>query len=119
VEIAISLFRYKGSKVWTMDFVIHGQRIRGNTGTRFKTLARKIEDNRRRALVEGSAGIKKHRQTDRARVRADFAGCVRSGVNGTPTFFMNGQRHNGSFDFDSFSRAMERAARPHTPLRGE
>jgi protein-disulfide isomerase len=52
-------------------------------------------------------------------VRADFAGCVRSGVNGTPTFFMNGQRHNGSFDFDSFSRAMERAARPHTPLRGE
>src|ERR1700694_5064581 len=25
-QIAMSLFRYKGSKVWTMDFVIHGQR---------------------------------------------------------------------------------------------
>ena len=27
----MSLFRYKGSKVWTMDFVIHGQRIREST----------------------------------------------------------------------------------------
>lgn len=45
-----------------MDFVIHGQRIRESTGTRSKTLAGKIEDNRRRALEEGSAGIKKRRQ---------------------------------------------------------
>ena len=58
----MSVFRYKGSKVWTMDFVIHGQRIRESTGTRSKTTASKIEDNRRRALEEGSAGIKKHRQ---------------------------------------------------------
>ncbi len=58
----MSLFRYKGSKVWTMDFVVHGQRIRESTGTRSKTLAGKIEDNRRRALEEGAAGIKKHRQ---------------------------------------------------------
>jgi len=58
----MSLFRYKGSKVWTMDFVIHGQRIRETTGTRSKTLAGKIEDKRRRALEEGSAGIRKHQQ---------------------------------------------------------
>ena len=58
----MSLFRYKGSKVWTMDFVVHGQRIRESTGTRSKTLAGRIEDNRRRALEEGAAGIKKHRQ---------------------------------------------------------
>jgi protein-disulfide isomerase len=45
--------------------------------------------------------------TYRARVRADFAGGVRSGVNGTPTFFINGHRHNGSFDFDSLSEAIE------------
>jgi hypothetical protein len=25
----MSVFRYKGSKVWTMDFEFHGQRIRG------------------------------------------------------------------------------------------
>jgi len=30
-----------------------------------------------------------------ARVKADFAGGVRSGVNGTPTFFMNGERYDG------------------------
>ncbi len=32
-------------------------------------------------------------------VRADFSSGVRSGVNGTPTFFINGQRHDGSFEF--------------------
>jgi protein-disulfide isomerase len=31
-------------------------------------------------------------------VRADFLGGVRSGVNGTPTFFINGQRHDGAWD---------------------
>ncbi len=35
------------------------------------------------------------------RVREDFMSGVRSGVNGTPTFFINGQRHNGPADFDS------------------
>ena len=30
-------------------------------------------------------------------VRADFLGGVRSGVNGTPTFFINGRRHDGSY----------------------
>jgi integrase len=58
----MSVFRYKGSKVWTMDFMIHGQRIRESTGTRSKTLALKIEDKRRRALEEGAAGIRKQRQ---------------------------------------------------------
>jgi integrase len=58
----MAIFRYKGSKVWTMDFLFHGQRIRESTGTRSKTLAQKIEDKRRRALEEGAAGIKKQRQ---------------------------------------------------------
>src|SRR5947209_18433375 len=58
----MSLFRYKGSKVWTMDFIFHGQRIRESTRTRSKTLAKKIEDKRRRALEEGTAGIRKHQQ---------------------------------------------------------
>lgn len=55
----MSIFRYKGSKVWTMDFIFHGQRIRETTGTRSKTLALKIEDKRRRDLEGGAAGIKK------------------------------------------------------------
>ncbi len=48
-------------------------------------------------------------QKYRERVQADFAGGVRSGVNGTPTFFIDGQRHNGPFDFDSLSHAIDRA----------
>ena len=43
------------------------------------------------------------------RIRADFSGGVRSGVNGTPTFFLNGQRHDGPYDFDSLVEAIDRA----------
>src|SRR5277367_6428502 len=47
--------------------------------------------------------------TFEARVRADFKGGVRSGANGTPTFFINGHRHDGSFDFDSLVSAIQPA----------
>ncbi|MGA2415728.1 MAG: site-specific integrase [Candidatus Sulfotelmatobacter sp.] len=67
----MSLFRYKGSKVWTMDFLFHGQRIRESTGTRSKTLAQKIEDKRRRTLEEGTAGIRKHQQPRLLSVASD------------------------------------------------
>src|SRR6202167_5414404 len=67
----MAVFRYKGSKVWTMDFMFHGQRIRESTGTRSKTLALKIEDKRRRALEEGAAGIRKQRQPLLLSVAAD------------------------------------------------
>src|ERR1700728_186164 len=33
------------------------------------------------------------------RVKDDFHGGVLSGVNGTPTFFINGHRHDASFEF--------------------
>ena len=48
-------------------------------------------------------------RTFEARVRSDFNGGVRSGVNGTPTFFINGHRHDGSFDFDSLVSAIQGA----------
>ena len=41
------------------------------------------------------------------KVRDDFLGGVRSGVNGTPTFFINGRRHDGSYAFDELSAAIE------------
>jgi protein-disulfide isomerase len=43
------------------------------------------------------------------RVRADFSSGVRSGVNGTPTFFINGKRHDGPFDYESLVLAVEDA----------
>lgn len=42
------------------------------------------------------------------RVKSDFIGGVRSGVNGTPTFFINGQRHDGRFEFEDLVEAIER-----------
>jgi len=41
------------------------------------------------------------------KVRADFLGGVRSGVNGTPSFFINGERHDGSYAFDDLVAAIE------------
>jgi protein-disulfide isomerase len=45
-----------------------------------------------------------------ARVREDFMSGVRSGVNGTPTFFINGVRHDGSYEVEELLAALEEAA---------
>ena len=51
------------------------------------------------------------------RIQADFSGGVRSGVNGTPTFFVNGARFDGDWtDVDAFAAALERAA-TEAPVR--
>jgi protein-disulfide isomerase len=47
------------------------------------------------------------------RVQEDFMSGVRSGVNGTPTFFINRTRHDDSFDAETLLGALERAADPN------
>ena len=44
--------------------------------------------------------------THAGRVRDDFVSGIRSGVNGTPTFFINGIRHDESWDVDTLERAL-------------
>lgn len=44
------------------------------------------------------------------RVREDFMSGVRSGVNGTPTFFINGRRYDDSWDEESLAAALQSAA---------
>ena len=44
------------------------------------------------------------------RVREDFMSGVRSGVNGTPTFYINGARHDGGYELESLLAALERGA---------
>jgi protein-disulfide isomerase len=44
------------------------------------------------------------------RVREDFMSGVRSGVNGTPTFYINGLRYDDSYELDTLLAALERAA---------
>jgi protein-disulfide isomerase len=44
------------------------------------------------------------------RVANDFKGGVRSGVNGTPTFYINGHRHDAPFDYEDLAAAIETAS---------
>jgi protein-disulfide isomerase len=41
------------------------------------------------------------------RVQADFVGGIRSGVNGTPSFFINGNRYDGPYEFEDLVAAIE------------
>jgi len=42
------------------------------------------------------------------RIRGDLDGGVRSGVNGTPTFFINGRRYDGPPEFAPMAKALAR-----------
>ena len=57
-------------------------------------------------------------ETFRSRIEHDFRGGVRSGVNGTPTFFINGLRYDGGVDADSLTAAIRRAARKSASSAG-
>ena len=44
------------------------------------------------------------------KIREDFLSGVRSGVNGTPSFFINDVRHDGPWDFANLLAAVQQAA---------
>lgn len=46
------------------------------------------------------------------RIRDDYAGGIRSGVRGTPTFFINGCRYAGAVEVESLATAIEKGADP-------
>jgi protein-disulfide isomerase len=47
------------------------------------------------------------------RIQQDFASGVRAGVRGTPTFFVNGVRHEGDYDPDTLITALSATAHAH------
>ena len=47
------------------------------------------------------------------RVQRDLSGGVRSGVHGTPTFFINGQRHDGDFELRTLLEAINASSAIH------
>ena len=51
--------------------------------------------------------LRRRRYADR--VAEDVASADASGVAGTPTFFINGRRHQGSYDIETLSSAVRRA----------
>lgn len=42
------------------------------------------------------------------KIKNDFIGGAKSGVNGTPTFYINGTRHNDSFEYAILVSAIEK-----------
>jgi protein-disulfide isomerase len=55
-----------------------------------------------------SSDLAEHRYA--AKIAEDFMSGVRSGVSGTPTFFINGVRHDGGWDFASLATAIRSVA---------
>ena len=55
--------------------------------------------------------LKRHEHAPR--VARDVESAELSGVSGTPTFFINGQRHHGAYDIDTLKKAVK-AARART-----
>lgn len=49
------------------------------------------------------------------RVRRDFSGGIRSGVNGTPAFYLNGFRFDGPSDFETLKVAIAKSLGSETP----
>lgn len=89
-------------KFWEAhDFLYENQENLGDE--LYKTLAADLKLK----PEELAAALEEH--TYKARIKADFSGGIRSGVNGTPTFFINGQRHNGPWDFEFLSEEIEAA----------
>jgi protein-disulfide isomerase len=92
------------NEFWAM----HGILFRSQQDLRPKSLARYAQDLNL-DLAAFSKDLIEH--THLPKVRADFAGGVMSGVNGTPTFYINGVRHDGSWDYATLSAALHLAAR--------
>ena len=69
-----------------------------------RTLAQRLELDMERFEKDLASG------QFRERVKRDFMGGVRSGVAGTPTFFINGERYDDDLDEDSLLNALQAAA---------
>jgi protein-disulfide isomerase len=68
-------------------------------------------------LARFSRDLQEHRHF--AKVRRDFLEGVRSGVNGTPTLFINGRRHDGAYTAEAVLAAIEgRPAPMREPMTG-
>ena len=92
-------------------WVMHDQLFESTTGLEDETLVRlaiHIGLDARRFVADLTA----NEYLDR--IREDMSSGARSGVNGTPTFFVNGIRYNGAVDADSLIAALRISAAAHS-----
>jgi protein-disulfide isomerase len=69
-------------------------------------LAQKLEINIERFMSDLSS------DQVTSKIQDDFSGGIRSGVNGTPTFFINGLRHDGSYEYKNLLAALQAHVQP-------
>ncbi|HET6251333.1 MAG TPA: thioredoxin domain-containing protein [Tepidisphaeraceae bacterium] len=103
-EDAAEAAEFAGAKgvFWEMhDAIFENQEMLG------VALLEELAEKLGLAPADLTAALEQNTYTER--VKADFMGGVRSGVNGTPTFFINGQRHDGAFEYDDLVMAIEAA----------
>jgi len=87
-------------KFWEMhDLLYENQQALG------ESLLLELSDTVDLSSSQLLTAVAEHTYQDR--INKDFRGGVRSGVNGTPTFFINGVRHDASYDFATLSAAIE------------
>jgi integrase len=60
----MSIYRPAGQRVFVMDFLFKGQRIRESTGMTSKTRAREVYEKRKQSLKDGTAGIRRQTRPD-------------------------------------------------------
>lgn len=91
--------RETGQKFWPMhDLLLENEtRFGGALFARLGSYLGLNADALQQALDEGRFA---------ERVRHDFSSGARSGVNGTPTFFINGRRQDADFEFETLVEAI-------------
>ena len=93
-------------KFWEMhDFLYENQRFLGD-----ESYFAKYEGKLKLDVAKIGRDVAQHAHS--ARIREDFQSGVKSGVNGTPTFFINGSRYDGYPGFEAMLSALKEARKP-------
>jgi protein-disulfide isomerase len=93
-------------KFWEMHDYLYEHQAQLSNAQYFLEYAEKLGLDAKRIAEE----IANHQYLPR--IREDFSTGVRSGVNGTPTFFVNDLRHNGDYQFETFVAAIDGVLKP-------
>jgi len=89
-----AMYASKHGKFWEMHYLLFENQERLSD-----SLLLELADQLGLSSSDLSVALEKN--TYRPRVRTDFDSGIRSGVNGTPTLFINDERYDGLLGFDS------------------
>ncbi len=90
-------------KFWEMHDYLYKHQTSFDDPSFFDTYEKKLKLD----LTKLRREVARHAYS--ARIQEDFNSGVRSGVNGTPTFFINGRRYDGYPEFGPLKSALEAA----------